>query len=87
MTASPPEVIEAPECSCDSELATGFVVRCAHMGDDVLRLDDYTEDPPGKRFAVWRWSSDAAFYYGDDYDQALAAFYEAEEALLRGEPS
>lgn len=26
------------------------------------------------------------YFYGDDYDAALAAFYEAEERLLRGEP-
>jgi len=26
-------------------------------------------------------------YLGDDYDEALAAFHEAEERLLRGEPS
>lgn len=90
-TSSPPLVEPlAPdrilrECHCDDELATGYVLRCAHAGDDALRLDDYTDDPPGKRFAVWRWSTDSAYYYGDDYDAALAVFYAAEEALIRGE--
>lgn len=87
MTSSPPlvEPLAARDgCDCDMKLATGFVDRCAHFGDDVLRLDEYT-DGFRPRFAVWRLLDDVAIYYGDDSEVALAAFHAAEEALIRGD--
>lgn len=82
-SASAPERVR----ECDHSTP---VERCAHFGDDSIYLDDwsYEEAEIGRlvacRYDVWTTFQGPAFYSGNDYDAALAAFHEAEEALLRG---
>ena len=120
MTASPPDVIfpnlhtqtAAPAgdgrdgCDCPP-----WVIRCAHLGDDVIVMcgaagycatcgegdDDsshYLVIPAFNKFSCLacrtrtvpeRYMREMPPYWGTSYDEALAAFYAAEEALIRGD--
>lgn len=59
--------------------------------DESIYLDDWSYEVAeigrllGPRYDVWATFRYEILYHGDDYDAALTAFHEAEEALLRGE--
>lgn len=70
------------ECDCD-ELMTGIVRACAHFNGEILRLDDYGEDPPYQRFVVYLFEAETEFYAGRDAGAAIRAYFDAQKQLLR----
>lgn len=78
-------------CDCPT-----WVVRCAHFEDSHLRMLSWRSHPEQATFVRdWHVCSEpevcdgrgplsTSLHSGNDYDAALAAFYEAERRLLDG---
>lgn len=97
MDATAATATERPARECDCPDLGWGITKCVHYGAVTLRLldalfmpDIATDPDEGVRFVVETGDYSlggeiAELYAGDSESDALAAFYEAERQLLRGD--